>query len=103
VRSFLVQPALLTIVLTDAKNQQYHYRIVPEMSASGFLIHPLLQSNQDFDDFVQGGAFRSVRSIRFEPRVGSKRNWSVIELEFWQLPELKLRPSTAVAGVGASR
>jgi hypothetical protein len=103
VRSFLVQPALLTIVLTDAKNQQYHHRIVPEMSASGFLIYPLFQSNQDFDDFVEGGAFRSIRSIRFETRVGSKRNWSGIELEFWQLPELKLRPSSGVAGTSTAR
>jgi hypothetical protein len=103
VRSFLVQPALLTMVLTDEKNQQHACRIVPQLSASGFVIHPLLRSNQDFDDFVEGRAHHLVRSIRFETRVGSKRNWSGIELEFWQLPELKLRPSSGVAGTATAR
>ena len=74
VRSFLVQPALLSMVLTDAKNQQHPCRIVPQLSASGFVIHPLLRSNQDFDDFVEGRAHHLVpfHSLRDAGRLEAK-------------------------------
>jgi hypothetical protein len=93
-REFFVQPALLNIVLTDEQHQEHRGRIVPQISAGGFLVQPLVQSNADFVDFFQGRMRRAVHSIRFEPVSGSSKDWSKIEVEFWELPELRLQHSS---------
>src|SRR5207237_1034833 len=51
-RAFLVQPADVSLVLTDGKHGHHTWRLIPEMAAAGFLVQPLLESDTDFADFM---------------------------------------------------
>jgi hypothetical protein len=94
-RAFLVQPAEVSLVLTDGKHGQHTGRLIPEMAAAGFLVQPLLESDKDFADFMAARPGRLVRSIRFEPVSATGNCWSQISIQFSKLPELPFEPATA--------
>ena len=94
-RAFLVQPAEVTLVLTDGKHGQHTGRLIPEMAAAGFLVQPLLESDKDFGDLMAARPGRLVRSIRFEPVSATGNCWSQISIQFSKLPELPFEPATA--------
>ena len=94
-RAFLVQPAEVTLVLTDGKHGQHTGRLIPEMAAAGFFVQPLLESDKDFGDFMAARPGRLVRSIRFEPVSATGNCWSQISIQFSKLPELPFEPATA--------
>jgi hypothetical protein len=101
-RQFFVQPALLNIVLTDEQQQEHRGRLVPEISAAGFLVQPLLESTADLADFFEGRMGHVVHSLRFEPASGSSKNWAKIEVDFWKFPELKLQHSSGAVSVAVT-
>jgi hypothetical protein len=92
-RAFLVQPAEVSLVLTDGKHRQHTGRLIPEMAAAGFLVQPLLESDKDFADFMAARPGRLVRSIRFEPVSATGNCWSQINIQFSNLPELPFEPA----------
>ena len=94
-RAFLVQPAEVSLVLTDGKHGQHTGRLIPEMAAAGFLVQPLLESEKDFADFMASRPGRSVRSIRFVPVSATENCWSQISIQFSKLPELSFETATA--------
>jgi hypothetical protein len=94
-RAFVVQPAEVSLVLTDGKHGQHTGRLIPEMAAAGFLVQPLLESDKDFADFMAARPGRSVRSIRFEALSATGNCWSQISIQFSKLPELPFEPATA--------
>jgi hypothetical protein len=90
-RSALVQPAQVVMELTDSANEKHSGRLIPLMAEAGFLVQPLLVSQEDFSSFLNGEARASVRSIRFLPKWETANCWSSIKVEFFRLPELPLR------------
>lgn len=89
-RAFLVQPAEVSLVLTDGQHRQHTGQLIPGMAAAGFLVQPLLESQKDFADFMAARPGRLVRSIRFEPVSATGNCWSQISIQFSKLPELPL-------------
>ena len=94
-RSFLVQPAEVSLILTDRQHRQHTGRLIPQMAAAGFLVQPLLESHKDFADFMAARPGRLVRSIRFEPVSATGNCWSQISIQFSKLAELPLEGATA--------
>jgi hypothetical protein len=94
-RAFLVQPAEVSLVLTDSKHGQHTGQLIPAMAAAGFLVQPLLQSQKDFADFMAARPGRSIHSIRFEPVSATGNCWSQISIQFSKLPELRFKAATA--------
>jgi hypothetical protein len=94
-RAFFVQPAEISLVLTDGKHRQHTWRLIPEIAAAGFLVQPLLESDKDFANFMAARPGRFVRSIRFEPVSATGNCWSQISIQFSKLPELPFEPAPA--------
>jgi hypothetical protein len=76
IRNALYKPRPLQMWLRTGDNQLVSYRIVPEMSATGFLLSPLLQSDLDVLDLYHAGAGKSVVSFRI---TGSKHAGSYLK------------------------
>jgi hypothetical protein len=91
-RGFVVQPAQVNIVLTDRAGKEHAGRLIPSIAKAGFVVQPLLESQQDFSSFIDGRVRISVRSIRFEPAAGTAKCWSRIDMQLAQLSDLPLRP-----------
>jgi hypothetical protein len=94
-RSFLVQPAEVSLILTDRQHRQHTGKLIPQMAAAGFLVQPLLESQKDFADFMAARPRRLVRSIRFEPVSATGNCWSQISIQFSKLAELPFEAATA--------
>jgi hypothetical protein len=94
-RSFLVQPAEISLVLTDGAARPHTARLIPQVGEAGFLVQPLLESEKDFADFMAARPGRSVRSIRFETVSATRSCWSQISIRFSKLPELRFKAAAA--------
>jgi hypothetical protein len=90
-RTFLIQPALLRVIVTDEQGQKYSYRVVPSMAETGFVVKPFLESQKDFAALFGGCPLRTIRSIRFE--ASPSGCWSTVEIQFCWLTELPLQTS----------
>jgi hypothetical protein len=63
VRKALYHPPLLSLRVTTADGRRHTFRLVPGMSAAGFLLNPLLRSDEDVAKLYRGQALPRVRSF----------------------------------------
>jgi hypothetical protein len=63
VRKALYHPPLLSLRVTTADGRRHTFRLVPAMSAAGFLLNPLLRSDEDVAKLYRGQALPRVRSF----------------------------------------
>lgn len=64
-QNILFQPFPLYIV-TNSKNGVSRYRFIPRMAERGFLLSPIIKTNNDLIDFMARGSQNRVESIYFE-------------------------------------
>jgi len=95
-RSFFVQPALLSIVLTDDQGQKFSRRLIPSMAETGFIVQPFFSTGQEFGALFDGRSPHLIRSISFASNVSGC--WSGAKIQFCWLTELPLKaPLRAMA------
>jgi hypothetical protein len=62
-RKALYHPPLLFLRLTTGDGARHTYRLIPAMAAAGFLLNPLLRSDEDVAKLFRGEALPRVRSL----------------------------------------
>jgi len=71
---FLFQLPKIRIEFEGLKDRLPPYRVVPLMAANGFLINPLLQTDLDFLNFLNGDYQEmEIRAVKIQPPVGAKK------------------------------
>lgn len=88
-RAFLVQPALLSIVLTDDQGQKFSRRLIPSMAETGFLVQPFFATQQEFGALFGGHSPHLIRSISFASSTSGC--WSKAKIQVCWLTELPLK------------
>lgn len=98
-RALFLQPAFLSIVLTDDQGQKIARRLIPSMAETGFIVQPFFATEPEFAALFGGRPSHSVRSISF----GSSASgcWSGARIQFCWLNDLSL--AAQGAGNGKAR
>jgi hypothetical protein len=83
IRSILFETPNLCISVKNAEGKEDHFRVVPEMAKTGFLLSPWITTTDEFVTFAQTGTGKTVQSIRIQPlRLGDDRLWKSLEIAF---------------------
>ena len=90
-RRFLVQPALLRVILIDDQGQNFFPPPQPSPAETVFVPQPFREPQNVFAALFGGGPLHMIRSLRFES--SASHCWSTIEIQFCWLTELPLRTS----------
>lgn len=81
IRSMFFQTPNLCIAVKDTEGTEDHFRVVPEMAKTGFLLSPWITSTKEFVTYSQTGTGRTVQSIRIQPlNLGEDRLWKSLEI-----------------------
>ena len=81
IRSMFFQTPNLCIAVKDTMGTEDHFRVVPEMAKTGFLLSPWITSTKEFVTYSQTGTGRTVQSIRIQPlSLGEDRLWKSLEI-----------------------
>jgi len=81
IRSMLYQTPNLCIAVKDTDGTENHFRVVPEMAKTGFLLSPWITTTKEFVTYCESGSGRAVQSIRFQPlSIGEDRLWKSLEI-----------------------
>lgn len=86
--------------MIDDAGKSHRSRLVPSIAEAGFLVQPMLETQDDLADFVEGKPSKVVRGFRFEAAQRTENCWSRVTIELNRLPEIplpKLNEKTARA------
>ncbi len=89
-RALLVQPPVVNLVLIDDAGKSHTGRLVPSIAEAGFLVQPILETQDDLADFMEGKSGKIARAFRLEAVQGTAKCWSRITIELSRLPEILL-------------
>ncbi|MFT3867598.1 MAG: hypothetical protein QM715_03765 [Nibricoccus sp.] len=95
-RAVLYKPPMLTLVVKDNYGSEYAWRILPRIAEDGFLLSPLLETQEDFASYMRGRGQKWIRSLRLEaPKPDREfwaRIWDCADISLYALPGLKMTP-----------
>jgi len=81
VRSMLFQAPNLCISVKDTEGREDHFRVVPQMAKTGFLLSPWITTTKEFVTYAQDRSGRQTLAIRIQPLGrGEDRFWKSIEV-----------------------
>lgn len=94
-RALLYKPPMAFLVTQDAAGAERTWRLLPRMTADGFLLDPVLETQPDFAAYMRGQGNLTVRSVRLTTLPGQREYFSTIwrqpTLRLFELPEITLR------------
>ena len=91
VRSALVRPPQLNIIVTLEDGREMTYRVIPEMTTQGFLLDPLLESNRDVLLLYGHGQGKRTHKFRIEMASGA-RLWLQNRVKITLIPQAVVTP-----------
>jgi len=93
-RTLFYKPPQVFLVAIDDRNREHRFRVIPGITAEGFLLQPLLDSPGDYAAFARGVGRTSVSRIRFEAAPGESEFWTQCTARLFRIPELPAAPAT---------
>jgi hypothetical protein len=93
-RSLLYKPAIINISVTDINGSRSTWRMLPRMSADGFMLAPRLEAGSDLVSLMHGDARTWVSSLHFEAPAGQDEYWSHMDVKVYQMPGLPINPGS---------
>jgi hypothetical protein len=81
IRSVFFQTPNLCIAVRDFQGKEDHFRVVPAMGKTGFLLSPWITTTEEFVTYSKTGTGRTAQSIRIQPLgLGEDRFWKSLEV-----------------------
>lgn len=84
-RSLLYKPSELNFSAVDAAGREIHHRILPKACQAGFLVSPIVETQADLLDYMEGRPTPRLRNLRIEPLPGEGKYWNDAYIQLYEI------------------